>query len=165
MVPPILRTRSAMSSVAREDVGGLLVEHQVVVAEMRAADVPMEILGLEIERESVGQEPVERLGDGLDRFVVEIGRGIERGGGLGARLELGHFVVAHGVTSGLSDMDGGSRADHRLDQWNFLFRSRQRIPERERIRIRHIMEYLCARLVPETASVDEIRIRHMYANI
>ena len=33
-----------------ENLLGLLVEQQVIVAEMRAADVPMEILGLEIER-------------------------------------------------------------------------------------------------------------------
>ena len=35
-----------------QDIGGLLVEQQVVVAEMRAADVPVEILGLQIERDS-----------------------------------------------------------------------------------------------------------------
>ena len=35
-----------------EDVRGLLVQHQVVVAEVRPADVPVEILGLQIERES-----------------------------------------------------------------------------------------------------------------
>ena len=50
-----------------KDVGGLLVEQQVVVAEMRPADVPVEILGLEIERVAVGQQPVEGLGHGLDR--------------------------------------------------------------------------------------------------
>ena len=52
VVPPILRTRSAMSSVAAKISVGLLVQHQVVVAEMRAADMPMEILGLEIERKA-----------------------------------------------------------------------------------------------------------------
>ena len=39
----------------------LLVEHQMVVAEMPAADVPVEILGLQIQREGVGQQHVERL--------------------------------------------------------------------------------------------------------
>ena len=33
---------------------GLLVEQKVVVAEMRSAHVPMEILGLQIKREGVG---------------------------------------------------------------------------------------------------------------
>ena len=61
-----------------EDVGGLFVEQQVVVAEMRPADVPVEILGLQIEREAVGQKPVESLGNGLDGGIVQIGGGIER---------------------------------------------------------------------------------------
>ena len=46
-----------------EDLVGLLVEQQMVVAEMRPADMPVEILGLEIEREGVGQQGVERAGD------------------------------------------------------------------------------------------------------
>ena len=39
-----------------QDVRGLLVEQQMVVAEMRPADVPVEILGLQIERVAVGQD-------------------------------------------------------------------------------------------------------------
>ena len=42
---------------------GLLVEQQMVVAEVRPADVPVEILGLEIERKAVGQDAVQRLGN------------------------------------------------------------------------------------------------------
>ena len=42
-----------------EDLVGLLVEDQMVVAEMRAADVPVEVLGLEIEGEDVGKQQVE----------------------------------------------------------------------------------------------------------
>src|SRR5262249_19183472 len=38
----------------------LLVEQEVVVAEMRAADVPMEVLGLHIERKRVGDQRVQR---------------------------------------------------------------------------------------------------------
>ena len=64
---------------AGEDLRGLLVEQQVVVAEVRPADVPVEILGLEIEREGVGQQPVERLGDVADGRVGQVGGGIERG--------------------------------------------------------------------------------------
>ena len=57
-----------------EDLVGLLVEHQVVVAEMRPADMPMEILGLEIEREHIGEQRVERAGDIAAGIVAEIGR-------------------------------------------------------------------------------------------
>ena len=77
VVPPILRTRSAISSVVAKISVGLFVEHQVVVAEVGAADVPVEVLGLEIEREAVGQQAVQRRRDGLHRGVVEIGGRIE----------------------------------------------------------------------------------------
>ncbi len=46
---------------------------------MRAADVPVEILGLQIERVAVGEKPVESLGDGLDRCVIQIGGRIKGG--------------------------------------------------------------------------------------
>ena len=75
------------------DVRGLFVEQKVVIAEMRPAHVPVKILGLEVEREGVCQQAVERGGDGLHGSGVEIGRGIELRGL--ARLELGHFV--HGA--------------------------------------------------------------------
>ena len=86
-----------------EDRGGLLVEQQVVVAEMRPADVPVEILGLEIEREGIGQDAVQRLGNLGDRLVVEVGRGVEFGRGVAA-LELGDF--AHGFASCSFGFDG-----------------------------------------------------------
>ena len=44
----------------REDCARLIVEHEVVVAEVRAGDVPVEVLGLQIEREDVGAEHVQR---------------------------------------------------------------------------------------------------------
>ena len=55
VVPPTLRTVGqcrCLDAPARRQ--------QVVAAEMRAADVPVEILGLHIERERVGQQRVER---------------------------------------------------------------------------------------------------------
>ena len=56
VVPPILRTRSAIRSMLARMLLGLLVEQQMIVAEMRTADVPVEVLGLHIEREGVGQD-------------------------------------------------------------------------------------------------------------
>jgi hypothetical protein len=88
----------------------------------------MEILGLQVERESVGQQAVEGLRDGLHGGWIEIGRGIESCGGLGARLELRHFVVAHGFTSEFGGHEtegirlcGDRRSDN--DEGNFPFRS------------------------------------------
>ena len=79
---------------AGEDLVGLFVQHQVVVAEVRPADVPMEILGLEIEREGVGQQTVQRLRNLGDGLLGKIGRRVEFGGGTAA-LEWGDF--AHGM--------------------------------------------------------------------
>ena len=79
VVPPSLRTRSASWSVVRENRVGLLVEHQMIVAEMPAADMPVEILGLQIEREGVGQQRVERGRNLVERGLRQIGRGIEIG--------------------------------------------------------------------------------------
>src|SRR5581483_6780257 len=108
--------------------GGLVVEQQVVVAKVRAADVPMEVLGLQIERVARSQEAVQRLRQRFDGGIVEIGRGIERGGRLGARLELRHF--AHGITSCcvefLKAYGGPSRAESASRQ-----RSRHRSVPRE----------------------------------
>lgn len=62
-----------------EDLIGLLVEQQMIVAEMPAADVPVEILGLQIQRESIGQKHVERLRNLVDRLGRQIGGGVEVG--------------------------------------------------------------------------------------
>src|SRR3546814_7473464 len=42
----------------------LFVEQQVQVAKARPLDVPMIVFGLEIEGEAVGEQRVERVGDG-----------------------------------------------------------------------------------------------------
>ncbi len=78
VVPPILRTRSAISSVDAKMLGGLFVEQQMVVAEMRPADVPVEILGLEIERERIRQHAVERAGDVANGVGRQIGGRVQR---------------------------------------------------------------------------------------
>src|SRR6266566_5177177 len=44
---------------------GLLVEEQVIVAEVRTGEVPVEVLRLDIERERIGKERVDGLGNGL----------------------------------------------------------------------------------------------------
>src|SRR4051794_23663687 len=50
----------------------------MVAAKMRAADVPVEILGLDVKRKGVGEKRVQRLRHFLDRLGREIGRRIER---------------------------------------------------------------------------------------
>jgi hypothetical protein len=45
-----------------EDLLGLTVQQQVIVLEMRARDVPVEVLGLQIKREDIGQQCGERRG-------------------------------------------------------------------------------------------------------
>ena len=47
----------------RVELVGLLVEHEVVVAKVRSAHVPVEILGLQVHRENVGEDRIERAGD------------------------------------------------------------------------------------------------------
>src|SRR5260370_36072202 len=58
----------------------------MIVAEMRARHVPVEILGLEVERIDVGQQNVERAGEFLGGVGAEICRGGESGGTAGLYL-------------------------------------------------------------------------------
>src|SRR5579862_3139023 len=51
----------------------------MIVAKMRAADMPVEILGLEIERETIRQRRVQRLRHRFGRVALEVGRGLEVG--------------------------------------------------------------------------------------
>jgi len=50
----------------------VLVEHEVVVAEVRTAHVPVEILGFQVHREDIGQDRVERAGDVGSRTLLEV---------------------------------------------------------------------------------------------
>ncbi len=59
----------------------LLVEHQMIVAEMPAADVPVEILGLQVERKGVCDQRVDRRRNLFHRLWRQIGWRIEVGGG------------------------------------------------------------------------------------
>ena len=76
-----------------EDLVGLLVEQQVVVAEMRPADVPVEVLGLEVEREGIGEQAVESSRNLLHGAFGKIGGGVEGGGGLLHRFERPDLLV------------------------------------------------------------------------
>src|SRR5208337_1945518 len=68
----------------RDGVGGrknlfaLLVEHQVVVPEMRTRHVPVEVLCLQVEREHIGEQPREGGGDLARGVCPEVGRGAKR---------------------------------------------------------------------------------------
>src|SRR5450755_2447734 len=52
----------------------MLIEKQMIVAEMRATHVPVKILGLQIERENIRQDRIQRAGDVLGCRRLEIGR-------------------------------------------------------------------------------------------
>jgi starvation-inducible DNA-binding protein len=62
---------------AAEKRGGLFVEHQVIVAEVRTADVPMEVLGLHEKREGIGQNSIQRIRDGFGGVALEVGRRLQ----------------------------------------------------------------------------------------
>src|SRR5262252_9210035 len=62
----------------RENLLALLVEEEMIVAEVRAGYVPMEILGLQVKRKHVGEHDIERAGDLRHGVGAQIGRRIER---------------------------------------------------------------------------------------
>src|SRR5580698_807367 len=60
-----------------EDLVALLIQQQVIVAEVRAAHVPMEILGLEVQGEDIGQDGVHRARDIFSGALLQIRGGIQ----------------------------------------------------------------------------------------
>jgi hypothetical protein len=68
-----------------EDLLGLLIEHQMIVAEVWTRDVPMKILRLHVERKHIGQKRIEGAGDVADGVGAETGRRTERRGGPAVR--------------------------------------------------------------------------------
>src|SRR6185437_7327616 len=95
-----------------EDLVRVLIEEQVVIAKVRTAHVPVEVLGLEVEREDIGEDGIERAGDFADAFVIKVGRGIERG-----------FAAAHEVIGILGSgrlHDSGPRCIE--DEWGGMAR-------------------------------------------
>src|SRR2546430_14069917 len=75
----------------------LLVEQEVVVAEMRAADVPVEVLGLHIERKRVRDQRIQRGRYFADAVGWKVSRGIEPSRS-SAGFKLSH-LGGHGATS------------------------------------------------------------------
>jgi hypothetical protein len=60
---------------------GVIIEQEVVVAEVGAGHVPVEVFGFEIDGEDIGEESVEGSGDVCDGFGSDVGG---EGEGLGA---------------------------------------------------------------------------------
>src|SRR6516162_3566781 len=63
----------------RENLLALLVEEEMVVTEVRARHMPMEILGLQIKRKHIGEQDIERAGNLRHGVGAQVGRRIERG--------------------------------------------------------------------------------------
>src|SRR6516164_2486814 len=63
---------------SRENLLALLVEEEMVIAEVRAGYVPMEILGLQVKRKHIGEQNIERAGNLQHGIGAQVGRRIER---------------------------------------------------------------------------------------
>src|SRR6478672_3646963 len=105
-----------------------IVEQEMIVAEMRSADMPVEVLGLHVEREHVGEQRIQRTDDVLARIVAQIGGGGD--GRLAAVLcsrFLGHreslfLSLTTGAFTRASSKMGNARCE---SQARALARSRQ----------------------------------------
>src|SRR5262245_47974989 len=79
------RGAADLADALGERVGGgeyliaVLIEQQMVIAEVRPGNVPMKVLGLQIKREHVRQQPVERAGNVAHGVGFEVSGGFERG--------------------------------------------------------------------------------------
>src|SRR5215471_7596755 len=62
----------------RENLLALLVEEEMIVAEVGAGHMPMEILGLQVKRKHVGEQDIERAGDLRHGVGPQVGRRFER---------------------------------------------------------------------------------------
>ena len=62
-----------------ENLVGMFVEQQVVITEMWAAHVPVEILGFHVQCENIRQHGVQCLLDFGDAFRREVGSGVQAG--------------------------------------------------------------------------------------
>src|SRR5262249_42800325 len=90
------------------DAFGLLVEEKMVAAKVWAADMPVEVLGFHVERESVRKERVERGGDLGGRVRREVRRRFERCWRL-AHFKLFDFVAHSKPRAGWKSRRGGRR--------------------------------------------------------
>src|SRR5580693_4603742 len=67
-----------------ENLLGLFVKKQMIIAEMATAHMPMEILRFQIKRKHIGKQTAEIAGDFFDTVTRKIGR----------RLEIADSVLA-----------------------------------------------------------------------
>jgi hypothetical protein len=74
------------------DLLGLIVEKEMVVAEMRSGDVPVEVLGLDLEGKCVGEQRIHRRGRFPHGLFREVGGRVEGRGGR-TRFELSDFIA------------------------------------------------------------------------
>src|SRR5262245_65363201 len=75
----------------------LLVEQEVVVAEMRAADVPVKVLGLHVERKRIRDQGIQRGRYFAHALGWQVSRGIEPSWS-SAGVERSH-LGGHGATA------------------------------------------------------------------
>jgi hypothetical protein len=88
----------------------LFVEQEVIVAKMWSADVPMKVLGLDVERKRIGQQRIERgpdLTDGRSAYRAGPGRFAVRAFSLW--WSLGYLVLGDESQSAA----GSGRLDNR----------------------------------------------------
>jgi hypothetical protein len=74
---------------------GVFVEQRMIAAIMRSADMPVKFLGFELERKTVGQQPVRHCGNFFHRFFRKVGGRIEYCGRMVACVK-GSNLVGHG---------------------------------------------------------------------
>ena len=60
-----------------ENLLGLFVKEEMIIAEMATAHMPMEILRFQIKRKHIGKKTAEIAGDFLDTVTNKIGRRLE----------------------------------------------------------------------------------------
>ena len=60
-----------------ENLVPVVVEEQMEITKVGPAHMPVKVFGLEIKREDVSEERIERCGNVLYRFWGDVGRGVE----------------------------------------------------------------------------------------
>ncbi len=98
----------------RVDLVGLLIEQQMVVAEMRSAHVPVEVLGFQIQRKYIGEDGIHAAADVFRGLRAQI-----RGGRQGCRapaleslaLPAALIALGHVFRASLEGCSCGMRQD------------------------------------------------------
>src|SRR5215510_7306026 len=73
-----------------EDGLGMLIEQQVIVAEVRSVDMPVKVFQLDVHGKGIGNQRIDSGGDGLDLLVLQVGRRREWLGRSGLYRTYGH---------------------------------------------------------------------------